>query len=59
MTSEGDYFRSAIEVYHQALGEKGVAHEFLLVPGPHDYPFNRGPGSIELLFWHERVLTAR
>jgi pimeloyl-ACP methyl ester carboxylesterase len=59
MTSEGDSFRPAIEAYHRALGEAGIAHDFFLAPGPHDYAFNRGPGAIELLFWHERVLTAR
>ena len=26
-------------------------------PRPHDYPFNRGPGAIELLLWHDRVLS--
>jgi hypothetical protein len=30
--------------------------EHLVVPGPHDYPFNRGPGAIEMLLWHDRVL---
>ncbi len=59
MTSEGDYFRTAIEAYDRALDAKSIAHEFLLARGPHDYPFNRGPGSIELLFWHERALAAR
>jgi len=23
----------------------------------HDYPFNRGPGAIEMLLWHDRVLA--
>ncbi len=56
MTSEDDYFRPAIEAYDRALTNKGIAHAFLMTPGPHDYPFNRGPGSIELLFWHEQAL---
>ena len=56
VTSEEDYFRSAIEAYDRALTAKGVSHEFLMTPGPHDYSFNRGPGSIELLFWHDQVL---
>ena len=35
----------------------GIAHDFADVPGPHDYVFNRGPGSIELLLWHESALA--
>jgi hypothetical protein len=27
-----------------------------VVPGPHDYVFNRGPGSVELLYFHDMVL---
>ena len=33
------------------------SHDFADIPGPHDYPFNRGPGAIELLLWHDRVLS--
>jgi hypothetical protein len=35
----------------------GIAHDFAEVVGPHDYSFNRGPGSIELLLWHDRALS--
>jgi iron(III)-salmochelin esterase len=27
-----------------------------VIPGGHDYTFNRGPGGIEMLLWHDRVL---
>jgi hypothetical protein len=56
LTSEQDYFRDAITQLHTALNAEGVPHEYLVVPGPHDYPFNRGPGGIEMLLWHDRVL---
>jgi hypothetical protein len=57
LTSREDYFRVAIVSVSQAWNAAGVAHEFVDLPGPHDYVFNRGPGSIELLFWHDRVLA--
>jgi hypothetical protein len=56
LTSHEDYFRSAILGVSQAWRAGGVVHDFADVPGPHDYVFNRGPGSIELLLWHDRAL---
>jgi len=57
LTSREDYFREAILSVSRAWSAAGVAHDFGDVPGPHDYVFNRGPGSIELLFWHDRMLA--
>ena len=48
-------FHTAQEV--REGGADHVAHDFADIPGPHDYPFNRGPGAIELLLWHDRVLA--
>jgi len=59
LTSEGDYFLRANRVIAAALDRAGVEHELLIVPGPHDYEFNRGPGAIEMLFFHDRVLRAK
>jgi hypothetical protein len=56
LTSNQDYFQEAITALHAALDAEGVAHEFVVVAGPHDYAFNRGPGGIEMLLWHDRVL---
>jgi len=56
LTSEGDYYRTATALLHKALSSRGVAHEHILLPGPHDYVFNRGPGAIEMLLWHDRAL---
>jgi iron(III)-salmochelin esterase len=57
LTSHEDYFRDAIVGVSQAWQRDGITHDFADVPGPHDYVFNRGPGSIELLTWHDRALS--
>jgi hypothetical protein len=57
LTSHDDYFRDPILGISRAWHLAGVDHDFAEVPGPHDYVFNRGPGSIELLLWHDRVLA--
>ncbi len=57
LTSHDDYFHDAITGVSQAWRAAGIAHDFADVPGPHDYIFNRGPGSIELLLWHDRSLA--
>ncbi len=56
-TSHDDVYRDAITHLSRALTSAGVTHDFADIPGPHDYPFNRGPGAIELLLWHDRVLA--
>jgi hypothetical protein len=56
LTSDGDYFREAVRTTSAAFTAGGVTHDFDQVIGPHDYPFNRGPGAIEMLLWHDRVL---
>jgi iron(III)-salmochelin esterase len=56
VTSDGDTFRGAVEKLSAALRGRGVRHELLVTPGPHDYVYNRGPGSFEMQLWHERVL---
>jgi enterochelin esterase-like enzyme len=59
LSSEGDYYLRANRAIARALEQAGVTHELLIVPGPHDYEFNRGPGAIEMLFFHDRVLRAK
>ncbi|MEO6418993.1 MAG: alpha/beta hydrolase-fold protein [Polyangiaceae bacterium] len=56
-TSHEDMYRPAIARTSEAWRSAGVPHDFADLPGPHDYVFNRGPGSFELLFWHDRVLA--
>jgi enterochelin esterase-like enzyme len=57
LTSKEDYFRGAITHTSLAWKSAGIEHDFADVPGPHDYPFNRGPGAIEMLTWHDRMLA--
>ncbi len=57
LTSDKDYFRAAIRKTSVSWQASGINHEFVEIPGPHDYPFNRGPGAIEMLLWHDRTLA--
>lgn len=57
LTSKEDYFRGAIARTSASWRAAGVDHDFAEVPGPHDYAFNRGPGAIEMLLWHDRKLA--
>ncbi|HEY1692163.1 MAG TPA: alpha/beta hydrolase-fold protein [Polyangiaceae bacterium] len=57
LTSHDDYFHDPIVAVSAAWKKAGIEHDFADVPGPHDYIFNRGPGSIELLLWHDRNLA--
>lgn len=57
LTSDKDYFRRALRNAGAAWRAAGIEHDFEDVPGVHDYPFNRGPGALEMLLWHDRVLA--
>lgn len=57
VTSKEDYFKRAIRSASQAWNAAQIRHDFEELPGPHDYPFNRGPGAIEMLLWHDRLLA--
>jgi hypothetical protein len=56
LTSDGDYFLASTKAMSQAMQQAGVPHSLVVVPGPHDYPFNRGPAVYEMLLYHDRVL---
>lgn len=56
LTSTADAFREPVTSLSAALTKRGVAHTFRLAIGPHDQPFLRGPGSLEMLLWHDRNL---
>jgi iron(III)-salmochelin esterase len=56
LTSHDDYFHDVVVGVDRAWSAAGITHEFADVVGPHDYVFNRGPGSLELLFWNDRAL---
>lgn len=56
LTSTDDYFLKANKAIAAAFAVGHVKHELLIIPGPHDYVFNRGPGAIEMLLYHDRAL---
>jgi predicted esterase len=56
VSSERDPFLPAVQALGESLTESGVKHDIVVVPGPHDYVWNRGPGSAEMLLFHERTL---
>jgi enterochelin esterase-like enzyme len=55
VSSDGDPFLPAIRALAGRLRQEGVEHELLVVPGPHDYAWNSGPGGVEMALWHERA----
>ena len=57
-TSEGDPYRGAVGKLSSALAVAGQRHDAAILPGPHDYPFNRGPGALTMLLWQDRMLRA-
>jgi len=59
LTSDHDYFHDEVMSLSRAWREAGIGHDVADVVGPHDYPFNRGPGSLELLLWHDSALVRR
>ena len=59
LTSHDDYFHDVVLGVDRAWSAAGIPHDFADVVGPHDYIFNRGPGSIELLLWNDRALRDR
>ena len=59
LTSSDDYFLKANQLLAADLAALGIRTELVLVPGPHDYEFNRGPGGYEMLMFHDRVLRGQ
>lgn len=60
-TSSRDPYREPSKVFSRKLGELGVPNQFRLSEGPHDQPWLREVGTLEMLLWHDRQLnhTAR
>lgn len=56
LSSDRDFFLEPVHALDAALTAAKLPHEELVIKGPHDYVFNRGPGAIEMLVWHDRVL---
>ena len=59
VSSDEDPFLGPTRKLAEALAKRGVPHRLIVTGGPHDYSWNRGPGGLELLMFHERVLRGR
>jgi hypothetical protein len=55
-TSKRDPFYAANIALSLELDKKKIAHELTVLPGPHDQPWLREAGTLEMLLWHDRVL---
>lgn len=56
LSSEDDPFLAAVKATSEAMRALAVEHDLVVVPGPHNYEWNRGPGCTEMLLWQERAL---
>ena len=56
-TSTGDAFYRANVALSRELKKKGIPHDLAVLPGPHDQPFLRESGTLEMLLWHDRALS--
>ncbi len=54
LTSEQDPFVGATRALAKALDDVKVPHTLRVSPGPHDQPWLRETGTIEMLLFHER-----
>jgi len=55
-TSSQDPFRKANQALVTKLTELGVPAKLSLIPGPHNQPWLREVGTLEMLHWHDRHL---
>lgn len=58
VTSTEDYYRVTLTALDEKLWARKVSHQFFVAEGPHDYPWNQGPGAIEMVMFHDRALRA-
>ncbi|MEZ4300270.1 MAG: alpha/beta hydrolase-fold protein [Polyangiaceae bacterium] len=56
LSSEEDPFLDAVKAVSAAMRAASVDHDLVVVPGPHNYEWNRGPGCAEMLLFQERAL---
>jgi hypothetical protein len=58
-TSSADPYRRAQQALSRNLQEREVPHTLRIAPGPHNQPWLREIGTLEMLLWHSRQLGAR
>lgn len=57
-TSTGDPYRAAVVALGRELARRDVPATVTVLPGPHDQPFLREIGTLELLHFHDRALAS-
>lgn len=55
-TSHRDGYRDALRQFHEDLDGVGLPHRFVILRGAHNKAFVKGPGSLEILLFHDRAL---
>ena len=58
-TSTADTFRAVNESFSKALTKHGVAHDLIAPPGPHNQPFLRDSGTLEMLLWYDGLQSSQ
>jgi hypothetical protein len=56
ISSDQDPLLPVTRKLSEELRKRQLAHTLVVTPGAHDYAFNKGPGSVELLRFHDRAL---
>ena len=56
-TSSLDPYREPSQLLSKKLAELGVPNQFRQSEGPHDQPWLREVGTLEMLLWHDRQLN--
>lgn len=56
LTSSNDAFVDANTRLSKELTRRGIGHDFDSPDGPHDQPWLRQIGTLEMLLWHDRAL---
>ena len=55
LTSEQDHWRTGSDSLAAGFKEKSLPYEYRVIPGPHDQPWLREAGTIETLYWLDRL----
>ncbi len=58
-TSSADPYLKANRALSRELTDLGVPNELAVAPGPHNQPWLKEVGTLDMLLWHERKLSAR
>ncbi|WP_437573182.1 hypothetical protein [Sorangium sp. So ce887] len=54
LTSKGDPFHDANAALAAQLAKRSIPHTLRVLPGPHDQPWLRETGTLEMLLFHDR-----